>query len=50
VVPPDPHRFDRDADGAAVTAAAIGERLTCVFVNNGVMRKGEPEQVHLRAP
>jgi GMP synthase (glutamine-hydrolysing) len=33
------------AVAAAVTAAAIGERLTCVFVNNGVMRKGEPEQV-----
>jgi GMP synthase (glutamine-hydrolysing) len=33
------------AVAAAVTAAAIGERLTCVFVNNGVMRQGEPEQV-----
>jgi GMP synthase (glutamine-hydrolysing) len=33
------------AVAAVVTAAAIGERLTCVFVNNGVMRKGEPEQV-----
>jgi len=24
---------------------ALGERLTCVFVNNGVLRKGEAEQV-----
>jgi len=24
---------------------AIGERLTCVFVNNGLLRKGEPELV-----
>ena len=24
---------------------AIGERLTCIFVNNGLLRKGEPEQV-----
>ncbi len=30
---------------AALTHAAIGERLTCVFVNNGVMRTGEPAQV-----
>jgi GMP synthase (glutamine-hydrolysing) len=33
------------AVAAAITYAAIGDRLTCVFVNNGVMRKGEPEQV-----
>jgi GMP synthase (glutamine-hydrolysing) len=33
------------AVAAAITHAAIGDRLTCVFVNNGVMRKGEPEQV-----
>jgi GMP synthase (glutamine-hydrolysing) len=34
---------------SAVTAAllhrAIGEQLTCIFVNNGLMRFGEPEQV-----
>jgi GMP synthase (glutamine-hydrolysing) len=34
---------------SAVTAAlihrAIGDQLTCVFVNNGLMRLGEPEQV-----
>jgi len=34
---------------SAVTAAllqrAIGPQLTCVFVNNGMLRKGEPEQV-----
>jgi GMP synthase (glutamine-hydrolysing) len=34
---------------SAVTAAllhrAIGEQLTCIFVNNGLMRSGEPEQV-----
>ena len=24
---------------------ALGERLTCIFVNNGVLRKGEAEQV-----
>ena len=33
------------AVAAAVTAAAIGERLTCVFVNNGVLRQGEAEEV-----
>jgi GMP synthase (glutamine-hydrolysing) len=33
------------AVAAAVTYAAIGDNLTCVFVNNGVMRRGEPEQV-----
>ena len=33
------------AVAAAVTFAAIGDNLTCVFVNNGVMRQGEPEQV-----
>ena len=33
------------AVAAAVTYAAIGDNLTCVFVNNGVMRQGEPEQV-----
>jgi GMP synthase (glutamine-hydrolysing) len=34
---------------SAVTAAllhrAIGDQLTCIFVNNGLMRQGEPEQV-----
>ncbi len=34
---------------SAVTAAlvykAIGKRLDCVFVNHGLMRKGEPEEV-----
>lgn len=34
---------------SAVTAAllyrAIGDRLDCVFVNHGLMRKGEPEEV-----
>ncbi len=33
------------AVAAAITHAAIGDRLTCVFVDNGVMRGGEPEQV-----
>ncbi len=31
---------------AALIYKAIGDRLTCVFVNTGFMRKGEPEQVH----
>ncbi|TET54482.1 MAG: glutamine-hydrolyzing GMP synthase [Anaerolineales bacterium] len=34
---------------SAVTAAlvhrAIGDRLTCIFVNTGLLRRGEPEQV-----
>ena len=33
------------AVAAAITHAAIGDRLICVFVDNGVMRKGEPDQV-----
>jgi GMP synthase (glutamine-hydrolysing) len=33
------------AVAAAITHAAIGDRLTCVFVDNGVMRKDEPQQV-----
>jgi GMP synthase (glutamine-hydrolysing) len=33
------------AVAAAITHAAIGDRLTCVFVDNGVMRAGEAEQV-----
>ncbi len=30
---------------AALLNRAIGDRLTCVFVDHGFMRKGEPEQV-----
>ncbi len=34
---------------SAVTATlvhrAVGERLTCIFVNTGMLRRGEPEQV-----
>lgn len=30
---------------AALLHRAIGDRLTCVFVNHGLMRKDEPEQV-----
>jgi len=30
---------------AALLHKAIGDRLTCVFVDTGFMRKGEPEQV-----
>ncbi|MBI5238249.1 MAG: glutamine-hydrolyzing GMP synthase [Deltaproteobacteria bacterium] len=30
---------------AMLVHRAIGERLTCVFVDNGVLRKGEPEKV-----
>jgi GMP synthase (glutamine-hydrolysing) len=34
---------------SAVTAAllqrAVGDQLTCIFVNNGLLRQGEPEQV-----
>ena len=30
---------------AALVATAIGERLTCVFVDTGLMREGESEQV-----
>ncbi|HEX5370972.1 MAG TPA: glutamine-hydrolyzing GMP synthase, partial [Dehalococcoidia bacterium] len=33
------------AVAAAITHTAIGDRLICVFVNNGVMRAGEAEQV-----
>jgi GMP synthase (glutamine-hydrolysing) len=31
---------------AVLVHRAVGERLTCVFVNNGLLRKGEPEEVH----
>jgi GMP synthase (glutamine-hydrolysing) len=30
---------------AALLARAIGKQLTCVFVNHGMLRKNEPEQV-----
>ena len=30
---------------AALTAAAIGDNLQCIFVNNGLLRKGEAEEV-----
>ncbi len=30
---------------AALVHRAIGEQLTCVFVNHGLLRKGEPEMV-----
>ena len=30
---------------AALLHRAIGDQLTCVFVNTGLMRKGEPEEV-----
>ena len=30
---------------AALCAKAIGKQLTCVFVNHGFLRKGEPEEV-----
>ena len=30
---------------AALVHRAIGDQLTCVFVNHGMLRKGEPEMV-----
>lgn len=30
---------------AALIHRAIGDQLTCIFVNNGLLRKGEPEMV-----
>ena len=30
---------------AALVQRAIGDRLTCVFVDHGLLRAGEPEQV-----
>jgi len=33
------------AVAAALVHRAIGDQLTCVFVNTGLLRKGEPEQV-----
>ncbi|MGH3354258.1 MAG: glutamine-hydrolyzing GMP synthase [Nocardioidaceae bacterium] len=33
------------AVAAALVQRAVGDRLTCVFVDHGLLRKGEPEQV-----
>jgi GMP synthase (glutamine-hydrolysing) len=33
---------------AVLLHRAIGERLTCIFVDNGVMRQGEAEQIRTR--
>lgn len=33
------------AVAAALTFRAIGDRLTCIFVDTGLLREGEPEQV-----
>ena len=33
------------AVAAALVHQAIGDRLTCVFVDHGLLRAGEPEQV-----
>jgi GMP synthase (glutamine-hydrolysing) len=33
------------AVAAVLIHKAIGDRLTCIFVNNGLMRRGEPERV-----
>jgi len=33
------------AVAAALVHRAVGDQLTCVFVNTGLLRKGEPEQV-----
>jgi GMP synthase (glutamine-hydrolysing) len=30
---------------AALVNEAVGDQLTCIFVNHGLLRKGEPEQV-----
>jgi GMP synthase (glutamine-hydrolysing) len=30
---------------AALVHRAVGDQMTCIFVNNGLMRQGEPEQV-----
>jgi len=30
---------------AALVNRAVGDQLTCIFVNHGLLRKGEPEQV-----
>jgi GMP synthase (glutamine-hydrolysing) len=33
------------AVAATLVASAIGDRLTCIFVNNGLLRQSEPESV-----
>jgi GMP synthase (glutamine-hydrolysing) len=33
------------AVAAVLVHRAIGDRLTCIFVNNGLLRRGEPERV-----
>ena len=33
------------AVAATLVQQAVGDQLTCIFVNNGLMRKGEPQQV-----
>ena len=33
------------AVAASLVHKAVGDRLTCIFVNNGFMRKGEPQSV-----
>jgi len=33
------------AVAATLVHRAVGDQLTCIFVNHGLMRKGEPEQV-----
>ncbi len=33
------------AVSAALVHKAVGDRLTCIFVDHGLMRKGEPDQV-----
>ena len=33
------------AVAASLIQQAVGDRLTCIFVNNGMMRKGEPQAV-----
>ncbi|WP_425337943.1 hypothetical protein [Trueperella pyogenes] len=35
---------------AALVHKAIGEQLTCVFVDHGLLRKGEAEQVVVTTP
>ena len=30
---------------AALVHQAVGDQLTCIFVDNGLMREGEPQQV-----
>ena len=34
---------------AVLVGRAVGERLTCIYVNNGLMRKNEPQGVRLLA-